>query len=116
MPEANNSIKPTDTSPAATITACYWFTKRGKNGPGKPTIQDNMNSKPMRMNIVMKRLIFRAISCCALACLSSRIEMKMMLSVPSTSLSSIKLEKATRIGGSDSRTSIFFSQVLKVAR
>ena len=54
----------------------------------------------MRMNIAMNNPMRRAISCCALGNLLTKIEMKMMLSMPSTNSSKVKVAKATHIWGS----------------
>ena len=56
----------------------------------------------MRMNIARKRPIRRAFSRLAAGSRSTRIEMKMMLSMPSTSSSAVRVRKAIQTWGSAS--------------
>jgi hypothetical protein len=63
-------------------------------GSVRPTIHDSTSSRPMRMNIARNRPMRRANSCFSLGSLSTRIEMKMMLSMPSTSSSAVRVKKA----------------------
>jgi hypothetical protein len=59
------------------------------SGATRPTIQASTSSSPMRMNIAMNRPMRRASSRFSGGSLSTRIEMKMMLSMPSTSSSAV---------------------------
>ena len=54
----------------------------------------------MRVSIAKARPTTRARGCCATGSLAARMEMKMMLSMPSTSSSSVRVAKATHISGS----------------
>ncbi len=69
------------------------------SGVTSPTIQASTSSRPMRMNIAMKSPRRRANSRLAFGSLSTRIEMKMMLSMPSTSSSRVSVAKAIQVWG-----------------
>ena len=60
-------------------------------------MMDNSKSKPMRMNMAMNKPMRRAISCLALGSLLTKIEMKMMLSMPSTNSRMVRVAKATHM-------------------
>ena len=83
-----------------------------KKGSVSPTIQDRMNSRPMRMNMAMNKPILRASSCWALGSLSTRIEMKMMLSIPSTSSNRVRVANAIQICGFDNNSIMMGRPVL----
>ncbi len=69
-------------------------------------IHDSTSSSPMRMNIAMNRPMRRAFSCCSFGSLSTRIEMKTMLSMPSTSSSAVSVARAIQACGSVRSSSI----------
>src|SRR5258708_15071244 len=75
--------------------------KTEKSGSTSPLIQASRNSRPMRMNMARARPILRARSLLAPGSLSTRMEMKMMLSMPSTSSSAVSVRKAIQACGSD---------------
>src|SRR6266849_3751699 len=75
--------------------------KTVKSGSISPLIQASRNRRPMRMNIARARPILRARSLPASGSLSTRMEMKMMLSMPSTSSSAVSVRKAIQALGSD---------------
>jgi hypothetical protein len=64
------------------------------SGAVRPTIHDSISSRPTRMNMARNSPILRARSRCTGGSLSTRIEMKMMLSMPSTSSSAVNVKKA----------------------
>ena len=69
-------------------------------GSTKPTMKDNSMSKPMRMNMAMNRPMRLASSRFSGGNLSTKMEMKMMLSMPSTSSSAVRVAKAIQACGS----------------
>src|SRR5260221_911767 len=77
-----------------------------KSGAVRPTSQDRTSSNPIRMNIARKRPIFRAISRRAAGSRSTRIEMKMTLSIPNTSSSTVNVTNAIQASGLTRRSSI----------
>ena len=68
-------------------------------GATRPTIQASTSSRPMRMNIAMNKPRRRANSCRALGSLSTKIEIKMMLSIPSTNSNAVSVAKAIQVCG-----------------
>jgi hypothetical protein len=68
-------------------------------GSVRPTIHDNSNNRPMRMNMARNRPSRRANSCFSRGSLSTRMEMKMMLSMPRTSSRAVSVKKAIQISG-----------------
>src|SRR6266513_3038416 len=73
-----------------------------KSGSISPLIQASRKRSPMRMNMARNNPILRASSRRASGTLSTRMEMKMMLSMPSTSSSAVSVRKAIQVWGSDS--------------
>src|SRR5689334_6281875 len=71
------------------------------SGAVRPTSHESVSSNPTRMNIARNRPIRRAFSRSAGGSLSTRIEMKMMLSMPSTSSSAVNVKKAIQTWGSE---------------
>src|SRR5258706_6676676 len=71
------------------------------SGSTSPLIQASRNSSPMRMNMARNNPILRASSRRASGTLSTSMEMKMMLSMPSTSSSAVSVKKAIQAWGSD---------------
>jgi hypothetical protein len=62
-------------------------------------IQAREASRPMRMNMASPSPSRRALGCCALASLPTRMEMKMMLSIPSTISKTVRVSSATQLSG-----------------
>ena len=81
------------------------FASTVNKGAVKPMIHVNRNNKPMRMNMARNKPILRACSRCAAGNLSTRMEMKMTLSMPSTSSSAVSVAKAIQAAGEE-RSSI----------
>src|SRR5882672_6528626 len=71
-------------------------------GAVSPAIQASRNRSPTRMSMARKRPSFRATSRRAGSSLSTRIEMKITLSMPSTSSSAVSVAKAIQACGSAS--------------
>ena len=71
-----------------------------KIGAVRPMIQASVSSSAMRMNIARNRPMRRATSRCAGGSRSTRIEMKTMLSMPSTSSSAVSVANAIQACGS----------------
>src|SRR2546426_766683 len=72
-----------------------------KRGSVRPLIQTRTNNRPIRMNMARARPILRASSLLGSGSLSTRMEMKMTLSMPSTSSSAVSVRKAIQAWGSD---------------
>jgi hypothetical protein len=69
------------------------------SGAVRPTIHESASSSPTRMNIARNRPIRRAVSRSRGGSRSTRMEMKMMLSMPSTSSSAVNVKKAIQTCG-----------------
>src|SRR4051812_42819413 len=77
-----------------------------KSGAVSPTSHDSIMSSPTRMNIARNRPMRRAFSRCSGPSRSTRMEMKMMLSMPSTSSSAVNVKNAIQACGSVRRASM----------
>ena len=76
------------------------------SGSTRPTIQASTSNRATRMNIAMNKPRRRAISRRSRGNLSTRIEMKMMLSMPSTSSSAVSVANAIQASGESSSSSM----------
>ena len=68
-------------------------------GSTKPTIHDKTKSNPIRMNMAMNKPIFLASSRFSTGSLSTKIEIKMMLSMPSTNSNAVRVANAIQASG-----------------
>jgi hypothetical protein len=70
------------------------------SGSVAPTIQERISRRPIRMNMARNSPSFRLLSRVSRGSLSTRIEMKIMLSIPKTSSSTVRVRNAIHIWGS----------------
>src|SRR5581483_4589490 len=84
--------------------------------PVRPAIQVRIRSNPMRMNMAMNSPVLRATSRRFWGSLSTSIEMKMTLSMPSTSSSAVRVANAIQACGSVRMSIIGISSRCGLAR
>ena len=79
-------------------------------GSTRPTIQDKTKSNPMRINIAMNKPMRLAISRFSGGSLSTKIEIKIILSIPSTNSKAVRVAKAIQASGEVIRSILCLTQ------
>jgi hypothetical protein len=73
-------------------------------------MKDSNNNKAIRKNMAMNKPMRLAISCLAFGNLLTNMEIKMMLSMPSTSSSKVKVASAIHIWGLVNKSMLLLSR------